>query len=280
MIRLPALCPRSWKEAEAQATTDDTEEALAFFRGVLGEKWTGWEHAHPLAKNFFVRFQGEAIATWLLPVLRSLSATSSTKAIAAAVKRLGSKDWAHYEGTELEFAVAGACLAKGLTVELREANAGGADLLATLEDEPIQVECKVLQQRDLDREVGDMMELLMEAAWAVKSTPIRVLLDGEPERFIESVPDAIRHLKSLASGDYVEARKFGPIDVSLQEPTHPTCPVEGPGITQFSRAPEGDLLDLMKVRQTVRSKSGQIASGSKVLARINIRVKACAKKIP
>jgi len=190
--------PSNWKQAEAQATADGVEEPLVFFKQHLGEDWSGWADARPLARSFFVRFQGQAIGPVAFETLTALAATSTGKAIHRTVMQLGSKEWAHYEGTELELLVAAACLEAGLKTVLRESSKPGADLVVFIEGSPILMECKRLQPRDLDREVSDLMELLHDLAWKADSGRVQVVLDGSSEEFVHDAPKAVALLNSFS----------------------------------------------------------------------------------
>lgn len=277
MFRLPKLGGLGWRLAtrRTKTCTEPTAalRALALLRSAVGSDWPGWKDQHPLARQFATSLQGaDPDGVQRLRNALVSTKTSSPREVRAVLLRLAGKSWSEYEGASLEFRLVASCLKEGFSAHLLDESVGG-DLVATLEDRQVKVECKALQPRTQQDAFYDLaqaaMDLCAESLDRLGRTEIHCR--GYLHEVIAHSDDMVATLARLShSPEQLEKHWPG---VSLrftpgQDPA-PAPFIEGPRLNNFGT--QGDHLELVKLRQCIRSHEPQLRGDGPGVFAVGVR---------
>jgi hypothetical protein len=87
---------RCWSDAgNDPRATDESRDALACFKKLLGEQWDGWGRGVPLARNFFMSFQGlESEGVKFYRMIRTLAGVRGLREIVKSLARDARSEYA------------------------------------------------------------------------------------------------------------------------------------------------------------------------------------------
>lgn len=140
--------PRDWNEAAEHAKgIPEMVDAVDYFRRVLGENWSGWQHGSHLARSFHTRIQGD-VREWVR--LHELAAALSDVANCdELVQNLGERPWSRHIAAEQTLEFCGRLHAAGIRVGLiKPTNGASPDAQLWLDDRPVTTEFKALHDPD------------------------------------------------------------------------------------------------------------------------------------
>jgi hypothetical protein len=141
---------RSWTDAvEDPASSGEFADAVAYFRGVLGEKWPGWLKGSPLATVFDVGFQGQP-REWVR-LYRLIRALDDAPGLASLLKQVGSSEWKSYMAAVMALEFCGRMRSSGVGVVFVETDDHESPPDAVLSIDPrrkMVVEFKALHDSD------------------------------------------------------------------------------------------------------------------------------------
>lgn len=148
---------RCWSDAENDPrATDESRDALARFKKLLGERWDGWERGVPLARNFFMSFQGrEPEGVKLHRMIRALDGVRGLREIVGGLAR---DSRAEYAAANMALELCSRIRAAGGEVEsVRRQSTPTPDVRARVAGRWITIELKALHERH-DMEVWCQFE--------------------------------------------------------------------------------------------------------------------------
>jgi hypothetical protein len=138
----------SWSEAAKDPrATDLAVEALACFRRFLGDPWGGWERGVPLARDFFMSYQGlEPEGVKLYRLLRALD---GVRGLAEIVRTLGREARSEYVAAVMGLEFCAKARAVGCEVEFVTRNGSPSpDMRIRVAERWVTVELKALHDPD------------------------------------------------------------------------------------------------------------------------------------
>ncbi len=277
VLRLPKIgCP-SWQVATRRTRTcadpRNASRSLALLRLTVGNGWLGWKHQHPLARQFLTSIQGaDPEGVERLSNALACAQTSPMREIRAVLKRLAGKSWSEYDGASFEVRLVASFLKEGPSACLLNEKAGG-DFVTTPAERCLKVECKVLQPRADHDAFGDFVQAAMDVC-AEKLNEL-----GRTElRFTGWITDVTAHAEDILAALNNLAETPKPAQqtwpgVSLRfEPGTPSQSVPFAGEPRFRRVGhQGDRLELVKLRQCIRSHEGQLRGDTPAIFAVNLR---------